>query len=102
MVKRPTPRLSKLFAAVLRLTKERGSKGKLAEFLGVERPRLSEWLSGVCEPGGEVTLQLLEWVTAAKAKQKQEADRASTRPARMTRNRNITANEETESDRPEG
>lgn len=85
MVKRPTPRLDKLFAAVSRLTKARGAKGRLAEFLGVEPPRLSEWLAGEYEPGGEVTLQLLEWVTAAKAQQKKEADRASTRPARMTR-----------------
>lgn len=102
VVKRPTPRLGKLFVSVCRLTRDRGLKRRLAEFLGVHPSRLSEWISGVCEPGGEVTLQLLEWVTATKAKQKQEADRASTRPARMTRNSKVTTNEKAKSDRPEG
>ena len=71
MVKRQTPRLMRLFARVRRLTRERGSKQRLADTLGVAAPRLSEWLRGDVEPGGESALHLLEWVTATEAQQKE-------------------------------
>jgi len=73
MVKRATPELDRLFRRVRTLTKARGAAVSLAEHLGVSRSTLSDWLSGRFEPGGEVTLRLLKWVTAAEAKQK--ADR---------------------------
>lgn len=72
MVKRSTPRLAKLFVRVRRLTTERGAKSRLADILGVERARITEWIKGDFEPGGEITLKLLEWVTAAEAKQQKK------------------------------
>ena len=43
-------------------TKERGSKTALAKFMGLPLPKISQWLSGEHEPGGENTLKLLHWV----------------------------------------
>jgi transcriptional regulator with XRE-family HTH domain len=43
-------------------TKERGQKSALADFLGVPLARVSQWLSGDREPGGETTLRMLNWV----------------------------------------
>ncbi len=56
---------AKLPALIKRLdeaTKERGMKTALAKFMGVKLPKVSQWLSGEHEPGGETTLQLLNWV----------------------------------------
>lgn len=39
-----------------------GMKGKLAADMKVPRPRVSEWLTGKKEPGGDTTLRLLKWV----------------------------------------
>lgn len=101
MVKRPTPRLDSLFARVRRLTAPRGAKGLLADSLGIEASRLSEWLRGDYEPSGEITLQLLEWVTAAEAKQK-EPSGALTPKGRKTRSAKSKANEKVQPDRPKG
>ena len=102
MVKRPTPRIDKLFSRIRRLTKARGSKAALADALGVVPQRLHEWLSGDYEPGGETTLQLLEWVTATEAQQKEEGTRALTRMPRKTRQSKSRTNEKAKSDRPKG
>jgi len=56
---------AKLPALIKRLneaTKERGTKTALAKFIGVPLPKISQWLSGEHEPGGETTLRLLQWV----------------------------------------
>jgi transcriptional regulator with XRE-family HTH domain len=56
---------AKLPALIKRLneaTKERGAKTQLAKFIGVPLPKISQWLSGEHEPGGETTLKLLYWV----------------------------------------
>jgi len=45
-----------------RVLDEPGKKASLALQLGVAQARISEWLSGKKEPGGEVTLRLLHWV----------------------------------------
>jgi transcriptional regulator with XRE-family HTH domain len=58
-----------LLAKVSALTKERGRKVALANFLHVNQSRVSEWLSDKVEPSGEVTLRLLEWVNAEEVKQ---------------------------------
>jgi DNA-binding transcriptional regulator YiaG len=42
--------------------KEWGGKAKLAKAIGVDPSRVSEWLSGKKEPGGEYALKLLKWV----------------------------------------
>ncbi|HUZ06465.1 MAG TPA: helix-turn-helix transcriptional regulator [Candidatus Paceibacterota bacterium] len=52
----------KLIAQVKRKASKPGSKAELALLLGVKPPRISEWLSGKKEPGGEYTLKLLNWV----------------------------------------
>lgn len=98
MVRKATPRLLRLIADVLRYTQERGAKVALAARLGVLPQHLNKWLRG-SEPGGEITLQLVEWVAEAKAstKQKKRAGSADTRPALKTRNRKSTSHEKSES-----
>jgi len=103
VVKRDTPKLDKLLKRVRARLKQRGSLQLLADHLGVIRPTLSDWLRGRYEPGGEVTLKLQEWVIAAEASQQKKTAAVLVTPRRRTtRNRNITTNEETESDRPKG
>jgi transcriptional regulator with XRE-family HTH domain len=55
-------RLDSLLAELNRLTKERGMKTNLADYLGVPLASVSRWLSGDIEPGGETTLRMLQWV----------------------------------------
>ena len=71
--------LATLRTRLVRLTKPIGMKGRLAHSLGVPQSRVSEWLSGRTAPGGETTLQLLNWVEHEEAKQKSPG-RAETRP----------------------
>lgn len=51
-----------LLERLKKITQERGKKTALAKFLGVKLSRVSQWLSGEYEPGGETTLQMLQWV----------------------------------------
>ena len=60
-----------LLGRVALATKARGKKAALAKFLHIPPPRVSEWLHGAGEPSGEITLRLLEWVTAEEAQQKE-------------------------------
>ena len=39
-----------------------GAKAELARALKVAPARISEWLSGEKEPGGDYTIKLLNWV----------------------------------------
>ena len=59
-----------LMKRIKALTTKPGSKGKLATRCGVPLGSLSQWLSGKREPGGAITLKLLNWVEAEEAKQK--------------------------------
>jgi hypothetical protein len=70
-VTRPLRKLASLLVRANRIASVRGKKSELARFLGVPRQRINDWLSGVRAPGGEVTLQLLEWVQAGEAKPKE-------------------------------
>lgn len=98
MVRRATPRIERLFARVRRCTTQRGMKAQLARFLGVPPQRLTDWFSGAIVPGGEVVLQLLEWVAAEEAKQQtKRAGGASTRPALKTRKAKSTSHEKDKS-----
>ena len=54
--------VQKLIERVKRKVSEPGGKSKLARALGVAPARISEWLSGEKEPGGEYALRLLKWV----------------------------------------
>jgi transcriptional regulator with XRE-family HTH domain len=56
------PVLPKLIERLRRATKHHGSKAALAKWLGVHRQMVTDWLSGKQEPGGEITLRLLQWV----------------------------------------
>jgi hypothetical protein len=51
-----------LLERLKKATQERGKKSALAKFLGVPLVRVSQWLSGDREPGGETTLKMLHWV----------------------------------------
>jgi transcriptional regulator with XRE-family HTH domain len=65
--------LKALLARVNRATARRGKKMELSKFLGVHRQAVTNWLSGRRAPNGEVTLLMLEWVTAEEAKQNKSA-----------------------------
>ncbi|HXC35968.1 MAG TPA: hypothetical protein VNV43_08845 [Candidatus Acidoferrales bacterium] len=54
--------IQKLIERVKRKASKPGAKTALAKDLRVAPARISEWLSGEKEPGGEYTLQLLQWV----------------------------------------
>jgi len=99
MVRRATPNIDRLIARLKNATREVGLKTKLAQKLGVPRQRLNDWLSGTNVPGGEVVLQMVEWVTAVEAKQqpKKRAGSALTRPALKTRKSKSTTNEKAKS-----
>jgi hypothetical protein len=62
------PQLPSLLERLNRATKETGKMSALADFLGkatrkhVPLASVSRWLSGKREPGGEITLMLLQWV----------------------------------------
>lgn len=62
-------------------TLPRGKKAALARFLKVPASRVSEWIHAAREPGGEITLRLLEWVTAEEA-QRQKSPGAVTSDAK--------------------
>lgn len=76
--------LNSLIERLKRATSQYGMKGKLADQLGVPQSRVSEWLSGKNEPGGETTLRLLAWVTEVETQQPKSPGRASTRPEPKT------------------
>jgi len=75
-----TGELDSLIDRAKRACLPRGSGGRrrLAKFLGVPMPRISEWLNGTKTPAGDTTLRLLEWVTAEEAKQRTGAAGGST------------------------
>jgi len=54
--------IQKLIEQVRRKASKPGAKSKLARALGVAPARISEWLSGEKEPGGDYTLRLRNWV----------------------------------------
>lgn len=64
--KAPTATLPRLIERLNRATQARGSKAELAAWLGVHRQMVTDWLSGKQKPGGEITLQLLQWVERQK------------------------------------
>jgi outer membrane biogenesis lipoprotein LolB len=60
--------LPNLLARLNRATSKSGKMSALADYLGkatgqkVPLASVSRWLSGKREPGGEITLKLLQWV----------------------------------------
>lgn len=61
-------RIGNLMDRLKRATAERGTKSKLAEYLGVPLANVSQWLSGEREPAGETTLKMLHWVELQERK----------------------------------
>lgn len=57
--------IDKLIERVKHKASKPGAKAELARMLDVDPARVSEWLSGKKEPGGEYTLRLLKWVGQA-------------------------------------
>lgn len=52
----------KLKAALVRLTKQRGGKARLAADLGTTRQAVNLWLRQGSEPGAGITLRMIKWV----------------------------------------
>ena len=98
MVRKATPFLNKVIDRVRRLTKPRGGKKLLAIEMGVSQQHLTNLLSGSCEPGGEITLRLLDWVTRNEAKNKKTPSVLQARPTRMAQAKKDTSNEKPRSD----
>ncbi len=70
--------LKVLLARVAQATAaQRGNQAALAAFLKVSPARVSEWVRGVKEPGGDYALRLLEWVAAEEAQQNTPGGAAS-------------------------
>lgn len=63
-----TPNLPELLKRLKRATEQRGQKSALAKFLGVSLVQVSQWLAGDREPGGKVTLRMLQWVQHQETK----------------------------------
>jgi transcriptional regulator with XRE-family HTH domain len=97
MVRRATPKIDRLIVRLKNATREHGLKTALARSLGVSPQRLNHWLSGTNVPGGEVVLQMLEWVAAVEEKQKKRAGSEVTRPALKTRKSKSTSHEKAKS-----
>ncbi len=60
--------IQKLIKDVKKKAEQPGSRSELAKQLGVAPARISEWLSGKKEPGGEYTLRLAIWVYGPRKK----------------------------------
>jgi transcriptional regulator with XRE-family HTH domain len=81
----PPKTLKELLRRASVVTKERGKPARLAEYLGVSRSRVSDWLNGKFEPPGDVILELSQWVQEQEEKQQKSprsvvtASRAKTR-----------------------
>jgi transcriptional regulator with XRE-family HTH domain len=58
----PEPAWPRLLDRLNRATQAHGSKVELAAWLGVHRQMVTDWLSDKQRPGGEIALQLLQWV----------------------------------------
>jgi DNA-binding transcriptional regulator YiaG len=58
--------IQELIEKVKRKASKPGDKAALAKYLHVAPARISEWLSGIKEPGGNYTLLLQKWVYRVK------------------------------------
>jgi hypothetical protein len=101
VTKKQTPRINQLLDDIQEVTDQGlGTLSDLSEFLGVSRFHLYKWVTArEYEPSGEVTLAMLEWVTAQRDKQKSPG-RASTRPERKARKGKSLSHEKPQSSPP--
>jgi hypothetical protein len=87
VTKRKSILLSVLMRRVRAATSEKGARKALAIKLGITPQAMNDWLSERFAPGGEAALLLLEWVSAAEAKQKKSRGNAQTSPQPMAQQR---------------
>ena len=85
MTKRRAVKLQELLERVREASRATGRRAELARQLGCSRQQVNGWLSGDRMPGGEVTLQLLEWVQAEEAKQNKALGSATNTAQSKTR-----------------
>jgi len=74
------PKLPALLKRIKKATEPRGTKTQLAKFLDVPLSKVSQWLAGENEPGGETTLRLLHWVEQQERQKIKSPGSASTPP----------------------
>lgn len=72
--------LSELLSRARKLTREYGSRQKLARKLKIKPQQLNAWLTGTREPGGDYTLKILAVVQELEAQQKQSGEGVFTTP----------------------
>lgn len=85
---------------LVKATAALGAKAALAREFNVSKAAVSQWLSGGSAPTADTTLRLLGWVTVEEVSQKENPDRALTRPGRKTQtSESNTTNEQTNSGR---
>ena len=80
-----TPTLSELLSRARKLTREYGTRQKLAAKLKIKPQQLNSWLSGDRKPGGDYTLKMLAVVQELEARQKQSVEGGLTPPTQKTR-----------------
>ena len=56
-----------------RATAAHGAKIALARLFGISDAAVAQWINGTAKPSAELTLRVLEWVTAFEAKQNKSA-----------------------------
>jgi hypothetical protein len=74
-----------LLNRLAKATQARGKKAALAKLLKISASNVSDWLDGKYEPSGEVTLRLLDWVTAEEANQQKTPGSATNTDRSKTR-----------------
>jgi uncharacterized protein YjcR len=88
VTKKATPRVDSLLDRIEGVCI---NKAALARSLGVSPTHIKKWITQrKYEPGGEVTLAMLEWVQAEEGKAKRSPGRAATRPEPKTQLRRIS------------
>lgn len=78
------PKLQALISRVRKATSKHGERVKLADYLGVPKQTINDWLSGRVSPNGETTLRLLAWVAKAEAKKQNARNDVSSTAADLT------------------
>jgi predicted XRE-type DNA-binding protein len=91
--------LEQLLSKVRTLVQPRGAKARLARYLDVAAPRVSEWLRGDWKPSGETTLKLLHWVEQQESQQTKAPAVLAIPPEPKTHPRKFTY-EKAKADRP--
>lgn len=94
------PEMPNLLSLLRKATVERGVKAELARAMGVSLPRISQWLAGPRQPGGEYALKLLQWVWHPAEGQRKNADSETTLSAHKAQSAKVTSNEKRKPNRP--